>query len=56
MEQLLYSVHWSPKKIEDAKMLDKHSEMKNRKKSKNPKRYAKKKTDLFGSLRLLHVL
>jgi len=28
-------------------MLEKHSERKNKKKSKNPKRYAEKKTDRF---------
>jgi len=63
---MLYSVHSSPKnsgthitpkKIEDAKMLEKHSEMKNRKKkAKIQKDKQGKRLTVFCSLRLLHVL
>jgi len=37
-------------------MLEKHSEMKNRKKAKIQRDMQRKRLTVFGSLRLLHVL
>jgi len=43
------------KKITDAKMLEKHSEMKNRQKAKIQRDLQRKRMTIFWSLRLLHV-
>ena len=43
------------KKITDAKMLEKHSEMKNRQKAKIQRDLQRKRMTDFWSLRLLHV-
>jgi len=43
------------KKITDAKMLEKHIEMKNRQKAKIQRDLQRKRMTVFWSLRLLHV-